>query len=396
MSLLNPIYEAVAWVLKQIYYFLSPIFGAASGWTWALSIVLLVVLMRLIMVPLFVKQMHTTRAMAALAPQMTALRKKYKNDKQTLQQETMKLYQEAGVNPLMGCLPVVLQLPVFFALFSVLRAIAEWKPGQPPKYGLTYQMVATARHAKILGVTISDKFLFSSTTPTHAKVVIFIFVLISMATTYMTVRQSMKRGMMPAATPDNPMGQSQKYMMYIMPVFALSGLYWPFGLVLYWVTTNLWTLGQQWVLFRRYPQPAAAGAAGAPAPAIAPTVTTKPKRPALGRSGSGSAGTPTGQGKTDGAARSDGASQSNGAARSDGAARGNANGSQPRKAASSPAGGSADQGAAPSANGGGAGGMLRRLGKGRAEPEPPPPEPEVKLVRQQKQRQSRSKRSGKR
>jgi YidC/Oxa1 family membrane protein insertase len=197
----------------------------------------------------------------------------------------------------------------------------------------------------------------------------------------------MKRGMMPATTPDNPMGQSQKYMMYIMPVFALSGLYWPFGLVLYWVTTNVWTLGQQWILFRNYPKPAEAGAAGAAAPAIAPTVTAKPKRPLL--PGSRQA---RGAGNQD-AAKSDGASQANGAA------RGNANGSPPRsarKAAGSPAGSSAGQGAQPSANGGGAGGMLRRLGKGRAEPEPPPPEPEVKLVRQQKQRQSRSKRSGKR
>ncbi len=226
---LNPVYEAVAWVLKEIYNGLSPVFGPTSGWTWALSIVILVALMRLIMVPLFIKQMHTTRAMSALAPEMQALRKKYKNDKQTMQQETMKLYQQAGVNPLMGCLPVVLQLPMFFALFSVLRAIAEWKPGQAPKYGLTQQMVESARQAKILGVTIADKFLFSHGVPVHAKVVILAFVMISMATTYLTVRQSMKRGMMPAATPDNPMGQSQKYMMYIMPFFALSGLYWPFG-----------------------------------------------------------------------------------------------------------------------------------------------------------------------
>jgi YidC/Oxa1 family membrane protein insertase len=387
---LNPIYDLVAWVLKQIYYFLSPIFGATSGWTWALSIIILVVLMRLIMVPLFVKQMHTTRAMSALAPQMQALRKKYKNDKQTLQQETMKLYQQAGINPLMGCLPVVLQLPLFFALFSVLKAIAEWKAPAKPKYGLTYQMVLSAQHAKILGVTVADKFLFDSSTPLHARIVIFLFVLVSMTTTYLTVRQSMKRGMMPAATPDNPMAQSQKYMMYVMPLFALSGLYWPFGLVLYWVTTNLWTLGQQWLLFRRYPQPAAAGAAdAATAPAIAPTVTTRPKRPGAQPAGSGSAGGGA-------AARTDGASQSNGTGPRD------TNGAQPRsgrKAAGSAAGGaaaggSAGQGAQPSANG--AAGMLRRLGKGRAEPEPAPPEPEVKLVRQQKQRQSRSKRSGKR
>src|SRR5215831_1618256 len=243
--------------------------------------------MRLIMVPLFIKQMHTTRAMSALAPQMQALRKKYKNDKQTLQQETMKLYQEAGVNPLMGCLPVVLQLPVFFALFNVLRAIAEWKPGQAPKYGLTEEMMVTARHAKMLGVTVSDKFLFSSTTPTHAKVVIFFFVLISMATTYLTVRQSMKRGMMPATTPDNPLGQSQKYMMYIMPFFALSGLYWPFGLVLYWVTTNVWTLGQQWILGRRYPYtPPAADGTAAPTPATARSLTSGSAKSGSARDGS--------------------------------------------------------------------------------------------------------------
>ena len=78
-----------------------------------------------------------------------------------------------------------------------------------------------------------------------------------MITTYLTVRQSMKRGMMPT-TPDSPMGNSQKYMAYIMPFFALSGLYWPFGLVLYWVTTNLWTLGQQYVLFTKFPAPAVA------------------------------------------------------------------------------------------------------------------------------------------
>jgi YidC/Oxa1 family membrane protein insertase len=417
---LNPIYDAVAWVLKQIYGFLSPIFGQSSGWTWALSIVILVILMRLIMVPLFVKQMKTTRAMSSLAPQMQALRKKYKNDKQTLQQETMKLYQQAGVNPLMGCLPVALQLPMFFALYSVLKAIAEWKPGQAPKYGLTYTMVSSAQKAKIVGATVADKFLFTGTAhvPLHAKAVILVAVLISMTTTFLTVRQSMKRGMMPAATPDNPMGQSQKYMMYIMPFFALSGLYWPFGLVLYWVTTNCWTLGQQWVLFRTQPQLSAAGAAGATAtsPAIAPVVTTRPKRAAAGQPKPGSAGNPAGRdvkknSADETAKQADGAvPQSNGAAKpaagrrsADGAATASAGrkASAPRSPSAKATGtsGSARQGAASSANGsgtgGGAGSVLRRLGK-RAEPAPEPSAPEVKLVRQQRQRQSRSKRSGKR
>jgi YidC/Oxa1 family membrane protein insertase len=386
VGILNPIYDAVAWVLKQIYNGLSPVFGAASGWTWALSIIILVILMRLIMVPLFIKQMHTTRAMSALAPQMQALRKKYKNDKQTLQQETMKLYQEAGVNPLMGCLPVVLQLPVFFALFSVLRAIAGWKPGHQPLYGLTYQMVHSAQQAKILGATVADKFLFTGTlhVPATAKATILIAVIISMATTFMTVRQSMKRGMMPAATPDNPMGQSQKYMMYIMPVFALSGLYWQFGLVLYWVTTNLWTLGQQYVLFRKYPQPAAATAAAGPASTPGPA---------------GRVATPSR--KRTAASPSDSVEDSTDRAGSNGARRRSSNGAQPggagRRTTGSAAARRAPQDAAPqdaaaSANGGG---MLRRLGRNRAEPEPPPA-PEVKIVRQQRQRQSRSKRSGKR
>jgi YidC/Oxa1 family membrane protein insertase len=339
----------------------------------------------------------------------------------------MKLYQQAGINPLMGCLPVVLQLPMFFALYSVLKSIAEWKVGQAPKYGLTLQMVESAQKAKILGATVADKFLFTGTlhVPLHAKAVILVAVLISMTTTFLTVRQSMKRGMMPAATPDNPMGQSQKYMMYFMPLFALSGLYWPFGLVLYWVTTNCWTLLQQWVIFRRFPRPAAAGAAATAAagsPAAAPVVSVRPKRSAgakprsaLGPGTSGEDAPAAGQGGSGAGAESNGAA-------SNGAAQRQPNGAQPsgknRKpappGAGSPAGkgsgraGSARQGtsrqgtsrqsaqgAQPAANGGGAGGVLRRLGK-RAEPEPEPTAAEIKLVRQQKQRQSRSKRSGKR
>jgi YidC/Oxa1 family membrane protein insertase len=374
---LNPLYDAVAWVLSRIYGVLSPVFGPASGWTWTLTIVLLVVFMRLLMVPLFIKQMHTTRRMTALAPQMTVLRKKYKGDKQTLNQEMMKLYQEAGVNPLMGCLPVAAQLPMFFALFSVLRAIAEWQPGEATKYGMSHAMVASAQNAKILGVTIADKFLTAGT-PLHVRIVILLTVIVSMITTYLTVRQSMKRGMMPAATPDNPMGQSQKYMAYIMPFFALSGLYWPFGLVLYWVTTNLWTLGQQYVLFMRYPMPLpAAGGAGGSAPAES-NGSAKPSP-----------------------AKSSPAKSS--PAKSSPAAGGNKQpGGKPRQPSrGKPASGARPAGSAPSpaANGKGAGiggGMLRRLGKGRAEPEAAPEAPEVKLVRQQRQRQSRSKRSGKR
>jgi YidC/Oxa1 family membrane protein insertase len=408
---LNYLYEAVGWVFTHIYDVLKPAFGASSGWTWALSIVILVVLMRLIMVPLFVKQMHTTRAMSSLQPQMAALRKKYKNDKQTLNQETMKLYQEAGVNPLMGCLPVVLQLPLFFSLFSVLRAIAEYPGHGPTKYGLPIAMVKAGRQAQILGAHIADKVLFTDgvNVPLHSKLVILAAVAVSMCTTYLTIRQSQKRGMMPAATPDNPMASSQKYMTYIMPLFALTGLYWPFGLVLYWVTTNVWTLGQQWVLGMRYPYtpPAATTDAGTvPSGATARALTGGAGRPAVARAQgkASAAGTQAKPGSTRTQAKpSAGGTQAKpGATRAQAkptAAQAQQTGSgqksqQNGSKASRPVAGAGNVNGS-SQGGGAAGNMLKRLSR-RSEPEPQPELPEVKLVRHQTQRQSRSKRSGKR
>jgi len=361
---LNPLYDAVAWVMEQIHTGLSTFLPPAGGLTWVLTIVILVVLMRLLLVPLFVKQMHATRKMTALAPQIQELRKKYKNDKQTLNQETMKLYKENGANPLAGCLPLLGQLPLFFALFSVLRAISVWKPGETPPYGLSHTFVVSAQQADIFGAHLPDKFLFPLAGQTlESRLVILFTVLISVVTTFMTVRQSTKRGMTPQMTPDNPMAQSQKYMAYIVPLFALSGLYWQFGLVMYWVTTNIWTLGQQYLLFKRYPMPVAAGApAAAPGKTIPPGKTSASGKPAQGRAAPADK-TPSGG-----------------------------------KPKPKPAGGAGKPAAdANSGQGSGNGsGMLRRLTKGRPEPEPQDAVPETKLVRQQRVRQSRSKRSGKR
>ena len=155
MNPLNYLYEAVGWVFTHIYDVLKPAFGPTSGWTWALSIVILVVLMRLIMVPLFIKQMHTTRAMSSLQPQMAALRKKYKNDKQTLNQETMKLYQEAGVNPLMGCLPFVLQLPLFFSPVQRAARDRRVQPRHAEVRPAAGDGAWPGQHAKILGASIA-------------------------------------------------------------------------------------------------------------------------------------------------------------------------------------------------------------------------------------------------
>ncbi len=137
MSLLNPLNNVVAWVIMRIHAGLGAAFGPATGLAWGLSIVILVMLIRLLLVPLFVKQVKAQRKMAQHAPQLQELRKKYKGDKQRLNEETMKFYKENGVNPLAGCLPMIPQMIVFFALFSVLRAIADWTPGHTPPWTRT-------------------------------------------------------------------------------------------------------------------------------------------------------------------------------------------------------------------------------------------------------------------
>ena len=430
MNPLNPLYVAVAWVMARIHTALSLIMPSTSGQAWFLTIVVLVVLMRLILVPLFVKQMHSMRKMSALTPQLQELRKKYKGDKQTLNEETMRLYRENGVNPLGGCLPLLAQMPIFFALFSVLRAIAGWHPGLPSPYGMPISVVQSAQNANILGAKIGDKVLFTNGmyVPLHAKIVILCAVAISVVTTFMTVRQNTKRGLTPQMTPDNPMAASQKYMAYIVPFFALSGLYWAFGLVLYWVTTNVWTLGQQWALFKRYPAPvpgaapAGGGTAGpasaGPAPAkpsavsrltsaksVAPkpSATTKPPATTKPSASAKPAGAAKPAAATGSAAAKPPAAKSRAPAAAKGGAAAAAAGQASRK--KTQAGSAPDRGDRPantagqqaSANGSGTGSsLLRRLGRKAPEPEPQPETPDVKLVRQQRVRQSRSKRSGKR
>src|SRR5712691_3082953 len=141
----------------RIHVVLGALFGPDTGLAWGLSIAVLVIFIRLLLVPLFVKQVNAQRKMAKHAPQLQELRKKYKNDKQRLNEETMKYYKENGVNPLAGCLPMIPQLIIFFSLFSVLRAIALWKPGHTLSYGLTEPVVQSARKATIFGVHLGDQ-----------------------------------------------------------------------------------------------------------------------------------------------------------------------------------------------------------------------------------------------
>ena len=381
MSILNPLFYAVAWVMMRIHAVLAVPFGASSGAAWGLSIVLLVVLMRLIMVPLFIKQRNSMWKMQSHMPQLQEIRKKYKSDKQRLNEETMKFYKENGINPLGGCLPLVAQLPVFWSLFNVLKAIADWKPGTTPQYGLTVPVVSSARQAEIFGVHLYDKFLFVPTGQVESwetKAIILLAVLISAATTFLTMRQSQRRGMMnqTAPDPDQPGAAAaaamSKNMMYIAPFFALTGLYWQFGLVLYWVTTNLWTMGQQHFLFRNLPVVGSA------------TVGASAVQAASGNTGAAA------KGGASGAAAKAGAKPGGKPA----AAEAKATGRGGASAAAAPKA----PGAKASANGAAANGsangssVLRRFGRGKQEPEEVQDVPQTKVVRQQPVRQTRSKR----
>jgi len=433
---LDPLNNVVAWVIMRIHAVLGAMFGPASGAAWGLSIVILVMFIRLLLVPLFVKQVHAQRKMAQHAPQLQELRKKYKGDKQRLNEETMKFYKENGVNPLAGCLPMIPQMIVFFALFNVLRAITSWTHGTTPKYGLTVPVVVSAQKATIFGVHLGDKLLFShQSIPLHASIVILLTVAVSATTTFMTVRQSAKRGLMQTnVDPDSPMAQSQKFMQYIVPFFSLTGLYWAYGLVLYWVTTNLWTLGQQWFMFRNWTtEPVGATGAVAGATTVGPARSTQSSpRPGSPRPGSSGSGAAKAGAARAGAAKAGAAKATGGGAQTDGPRTGSAAGDAQAATASgrAPSTGSGASGSArvkggtassPARSGNGSGGArtgtarpaatasrpataqngtekrgLLRLGRSKPEPEPQDDVPTTKVVRQQPVRQAKSKRSGKR
>jgi YidC/Oxa1 family membrane protein insertase len=380
LSILNPLFDAVAWVLMRIHAMLAVPFGVSSGVTWGLSIVILVVLMRLIMVPLFIKQRNSMWKMQSHMPQLQEIRKRFKNDKTRLNEETMKFYKENGINPLGGCLPLLAQMPVFWSLFNVLRAIASWKPGHIPPYGLTLPVVESAQKAHIFGVTLYDSFLRPSPGESlTSRLIILAFVLVSAATTFLTMKQSQRRGMLNQTPPDPDQPGAaaaqamSKNMMYIAPFFALSGLYWQFGLVIYWVTTNIWTLGQQHFLFRKLPVvgsatvgASAVGAASGSSAAVAKSGTSG----ATAKAGAKSSSSPTTKA---------GAKSSSSATTQSPGSKAGANGA---------GGGGAANGSS----------MLRLFGRSKEEPQDVPAAPQTKVVRQQPVRQARSKRgnSGKR
>ncbi|MYW63997.1 membrane protein insertase YidC [Streptomyces sp. SID8379] len=247
----------VSWVIVQFHKVFGAIFGPDTGWAWGLSIVSLVVLIRICLIPLFVKQIKATRNMQLLQPQMKAIQERYKNDKQRQSEEMMKLYKETGTNPLSSCLPILVQSPFFFALYHVLAAIAEGNT-----IGVINQsLLDSAQKAHIFGAPLAAKFTDSASevakmgaSLTDVRVVTGIMIILMSASQFYTQRQLMTKNV--DLTVKTPFMQQQKMLMYVFPViFLFMGINFPVGVLVYWLTTNVWTMCQQVYVINRNPTP---------------------------------------------------------------------------------------------------------------------------------------------
>jgi YidC/Oxa1 family membrane protein insertase len=304
--LLDWLYTAISTVMKLWHGLWSTFLDPAGGLSWALSIMFLVVTIRLILFPLFVKQVKSQRAMQELQPEIAKLRKQYGSDRQGMSQAMMALQKERGVNPLAGCLPILPQIPVFISLFHVLRRLA---PNVKGLYGWDDTLTDQAARAKLFGAPISSSFnmvgpkqdaILQIAKYSNIRTVAMVLIVIMCVTTFFTQKQIMRR----SGPVEGQAATVQRLMLYGMPLsLFVSGFFFPIGVLLYWFTNNLWTLGQQFFILRKMPPPGspaalAKAAEGKPVVdprTLAPKPGAKPVRPKPGRP---AAAAPT----TDGAA----------------------------------------------------------------------------------------------
>lgn len=255
LTWLYPIEWTVSGILRLFHSLFSSFFDPDYGLTWGLSIAGLVVVIRIALIPLFVKQIRATRNMQLIQPQVQEIQKKYAGDRERQSQELMKLYRETGTNPLSSCLPILAQSPIFLALFKVLNGIGHYdNPTDAVPPGLTAQLTASAHGASLFGVPLYGTFTRAAETPNPGSTQILTLVLIALmsATTFITQQQLIAKNV----APGNPMVRQQKIMLYVFPIiFAISGVNFPIGVLLYWFTTNVWTMGQQFWVIRNSPQP---------------------------------------------------------------------------------------------------------------------------------------------
>jgi len=251
-TVMTPLYWAVSVLLVGWHWLLGQVFDPNGGWAWALSIAGLTIVIRTLLIPLFVRQIRSSRNMQLLQPKMKELQKKYGHDREKLGQEMMKLYKETGTNPFSSCLPLLLQSPIFLALFRVLdyAAKGQWHSE------IMKSHVDSLQHAKIFGAEISQTFLKASGDGAGNVKVVAIVLIILMTSTMFTTQLQLMRKNMPKEALTGQAAQMQKIMLYIFPIFFLiGGFNFPIGVLIYWFVSNLWTMGQQFYVIRRNPAP---------------------------------------------------------------------------------------------------------------------------------------------
>ena len=225
----------------------------ASGWTWTLSIIGLVLVIRAALIPVFLKQVKAQQRMGRLQPDLKKLQDKYKGktdplSRQAMAQEQMALYKQHGTNPFSACLPLLIQMPFFFALFQVLSGIST-AAGQNQGIGaMSAEQVKQFEESTIFGAPLSASMLHGGGDQTAVWILSIVMILVMTASQFVTQRQILARNMSADAVA-SPLMAQQKVLLYSLPVvFGVGGIVFPIGVLIYWTTTNLWTMGQQFFI----------------------------------------------------------------------------------------------------------------------------------------------------
>ena len=265
-TILWPLKWAVELLLVAWHWLFSNVgLNPNDGLTWVLSIVGLVLVVRAALIPIFVRQIKSQRKMLEVAPQLKKIQDKYKGKKdqfsrEAMSRETMELYKRTGTNPLASCLPLLLQMPIFFALFSVLNDAQKSNAGVGP---LNQELATSFGNATLFGrAPLHDTFAQQWTLMTggadfnlSVMIIAATMVVLMTASQFITQLQIVSKNMSPE-TKASPMFRQQKIMLYLLPlVFAFSGVAFPLGVMFYWLTSNIWTMAQQCLVIRNMPTP---------------------------------------------------------------------------------------------------------------------------------------------
>ncbi|MBO1737764.1 membrane protein insertase YidC [Leifsonia sp. TF02-11] len=266
MDIIGTILWPIKWVVELIlvaWHWLLTAIGMdpAAGITWVLAIVGLTVVVRAALIPIFVRQIKNQRRMLEIAPQLKKIQDKYKGKKdqfsrEAMSRETMELYKKTGTNPLSSCLPLLLQMPVFFSLFQVLNGAQSGKAGVGPLNATLAQQFGNATLFGVAPLHQSFQGAMNHNPPQVAVMVIAaVMVVLMTGSQFLTQLQIVSKNMSPE-TKASPQFKQQRILLYLLPfVFLFSGFAFPLGVMFYWLTSNIWTMGQQFLVIRNMPTP---------------------------------------------------------------------------------------------------------------------------------------------